>query len=47
MAAFKEEVEEWYTIVDNGNTVVDKWKGHSITDKLQVASVKTKEPDRQ
>ena len=42
MSTFEEDVTGWYTIVDNGNAIVDKWKGHSIMDKLKVTCVRTR-----
>jgi hypothetical protein len=34
--------KRWCTIVNDGNTIVDKWKGHGIADKLRVVPVRTR-----
>ena len=34
--------KRWSTIVDYGNAIVDKWKGHSIKYKLQATTVRTR-----
>lgn len=34
--------KRWSTIVDDGNTIVDKWKGHGIKYKLQATTVRTR-----
>jgi len=34
--------KRWYTIVNDGNTIMDKWKGHGVADKLRVVPIRTR-----